>query len=137
MSGLNAAARQQLRWAGITQADWGYAHGGGAGPWPGDVCGCNDDRCVGYHHDDTDSCHCLETLIDELAGKRRAAAPLFAALTLTERRQLRARLRGGHARARAEALRPGRGIEAWGPARDAAELLAIDLPGAVPEALRW
>lgn len=34
------------------------------GVWGGDSCGCTDDRCIGYHHDADEECHCLPVLLD-------------------------------------------------------------------------
>lgn len=33
--------------------------------WSGDTCGCADDRCIGFHHEGADGCHCLEVWIEE------------------------------------------------------------------------
>lgn len=38
-----------------------------AGVWGGDRCGCTDDRCIGYHHDEDDECQCLPVLLQEAA----------------------------------------------------------------------
>lgn len=45
--------------------------------WRGDSCGCPDDRCIGFHHDRPDDCHCLPVTVGEYAafvvnGKRPA-----------------------------------------------------------------
>ncbi len=32
--------------------------------WPGDSCGCTDDRCTGYHHDAGAACGCLNQKLD-------------------------------------------------------------------------
>lgn len=49
---LNHAAKATLREYGITQAGWLRAH-------PScDVCGCPDDRCIGYHHGSSDDDGC-------------------------------------------------------------------------------
>ena len=62
MTALTREARQQIRDAGLTIGAFarsiGWA-GNVAGRWFGDVCGCSDDRCVGYHHDAHDDCGCL------------------------------------------------------------------------------
>jgi hypothetical protein len=34
-------------------------------PWRGDECGCTDDQCAGYHHDQSEPCGCLPALIDD------------------------------------------------------------------------
>ncbi len=36
----------------------------GSSTWPGDACGCTDDRCTGHHHDGAD-CGCLEVQLNE------------------------------------------------------------------------
>lgn len=41
----------------------------GSEEWLGDACGCVDDRCIGYHHDETDECHCLPAWLEDIAGK--------------------------------------------------------------------
>lgn len=45
----------------------------GDGPWRGDSCGCVDDRCIGFHHDEHQECHCLEVWLDEWVKEQRAA----------------------------------------------------------------
>lgn len=35
------------------------------GKWHGDICGCPDDRCIGYHHDEHEQCGCLEVLLTQ------------------------------------------------------------------------
>jgi hypothetical protein len=37
------------------------------GAWRGDVCGCPDDRCIGYHHDEDEDCGCLPVTLGEYA----------------------------------------------------------------------
>ena len=64
MSTLNTDAKGTLRLAGITQAAWARAHGYADGRWHGDACGCPDDRCIGYHHDEGEECGCLQALIN-------------------------------------------------------------------------
>lgn len=34
--------------------------------WRGDTCGCTDDRCIGYHHDENQDCLCVERVLEEL-----------------------------------------------------------------------
>jgi len=62
VTALSAAAREQIRESGLTVA--GYPDG----KWLGDACGCTDDRCAGYHHDDSEDCGCLPVLISQLAA---------------------------------------------------------------------
>ena len=47
-------------------------------PWPGDVCGCLDDRCIGFHHDADDACGCLSAQVEQ-AFRDRQAAVIWAA----------------------------------------------------------
>ena len=61
---LNSEAREQLRTAGISQAQWARRYFQD-GRWHGDACGCPDDRCIGYHHDANDECGCLPALLAE------------------------------------------------------------------------
>ena len=63
MARLNESARLTLRNAGLSPTDWAHAHGYSDGKWGGDQCGCPDDRCIGYHHDDPDECGCLPSLL--------------------------------------------------------------------------
>lgn len=83
MTQLNHAARETLRWAGLTPGVWAKRHGyDSAKAWRGDECGCPDDRCIGYHHDAEEDCGCLPALIDDLRRDERklaAARPVWAA----------------------------------------------------------
>jgi len=40
------------------------------GKWGGDRCGCTDDRCIGYHHDNEDDCRCLEAWLADYVRER-------------------------------------------------------------------
>lgn len=86
MTKLNRQARSTLADAGITVRDW-IAYGGWlkedtdeAGnrrwvpetEWRGDECGCDDDRCIGFHHDEGEECGCLPVLIENRAKDREA-----------------------------------------------------------------
>jgi hypothetical protein len=77
-SRLSRRARDTIRWwlcgdARFTIA--GYVrHYFPDGDWRGDSCGCTDDRCVGYHHDEGDECGCLGVLLDEYGAAQAAAA---------------------------------------------------------------
>jgi hypothetical protein len=76
---LNAAARAELRDAGVSQAAWARANFMTSGRWSGDACGCPDSRCIGYHHDDPDDCGCLPVLLaGYLKGEGFFAAPAGA-----------------------------------------------------------
>lgn len=87
-TGLNNQARQILAEAGITEAEW-IAYGGWldevtdeaggrrwvpSAEWHGDACGCDDDRCIGYHHDAGEECGCLPVLIEKRAQDHEAYA---------------------------------------------------------------
>ena len=78
MTALNATAKAQLRAAGITQADWARTSAGQlpaascTPEWTGDACGCPDDRCIGFHHYGPDDCGCLDVLISQYDGPRKA-----------------------------------------------------------------
>ena len=86
MSALNAAAKAELRDAGISQADWARtwfpcnAVAGdrrteiGRPVWLGDACGCPDDRCIGYHHGAGEDCGCLPVLLGRYDGPRKDGA---------------------------------------------------------------
>ena len=86
MAKLSPSARRILADAGVKAREW-IAFGGWltetideAGQrtwvpetkWRGDSCGCTDDRCIGYHHDEHEECGCLPALLDELAKYREA-----------------------------------------------------------------
>ena len=60
---LDRAAKTALRDAGLTPKRWTATFFPGATRWPGDVCGCPDDRCIGHHHDADEACGCLAALI--------------------------------------------------------------------------
>jgi hypothetical protein len=62
-SPLTPAALEVLTAAGFTALDWAVRHFDGP-DWGGDVCGCTDDRCVGYHHGEDEECGCLPVLLD-------------------------------------------------------------------------
>jgi hypothetical protein len=65
---LNETAKSALREAGITQTAWARIHFSD-GRWRGDACGCPDDRCIGYHHYETEECGCLPVLLAREAGR--------------------------------------------------------------------
>lgn len=73
ISRLNAEAKAALRWADISQAAWAREHFDSNG-WGGDACGCPDDRCIGYHHDERDECGCLTVLIEQYWRDHRQVA---------------------------------------------------------------
>src|SRR5205823_795368 len=67
---LTKQARETIKWwwFGETAAERttiaGYIryNGYSNGKWGGDRCGCPDDRCIGYHHQDETDCGCLEVV---------------------------------------------------------------------------
>ena len=65
MSGLSAQARDRIRAAGLTKAAYVRTFWPD-GVWRGDECGCTDDRCVGFHHEEGDPCGCLEALLADV-----------------------------------------------------------------------
>ncbi len=74
MSTLTKQARETIKWwwFGDTPAERttiaGYVRYQGYASvreWGGDRCGCPDDRCIGYHHDDETDCTCLPVWLDE------------------------------------------------------------------------
>lgn len=71
MSALSMTARDTIKWAtvdvpGASIAGYIRNSGAGDGKWHGDSCGCTDDRCIGYHHDESDSpCDCLTVVLRE------------------------------------------------------------------------
>lgn len=61
---LTSGAQDVIRAAGLSVA--GYVRFCFPdGLWYGDRCGCSDDRCIGYHHDEEDECYCLPVLLAE------------------------------------------------------------------------
>ncbi len=73
MARLNAQARQAIREAGLTQAEWARLNGSPDGTWSGDQCGCPDDRCAnGFHHIGVDDCGCLPALLGRAVAWREA-----------------------------------------------------------------
>lgn len=73
MAKLTALAKQRLRDENITQAAWARYAGWEDGTWRGDECGCDDDRCIGFHHYGNEDCGCIEVLIEQ--WHRDAEAP--------------------------------------------------------------
>lgn len=78
MTALNAAAKAALRDAGVSQAEWAREHFAD-GKWHGDSCGCSDDRCRGFHHDENGECGCLPVLLSthvrDSARRARVSGP--------------------------------------------------------------
>ncbi len=59
---LNATARATLAAAGVSVVEWRRRNHMGE-EWRGDICGCPDDRCIGFHHEGPDDCGCLRALL--------------------------------------------------------------------------
>lgn len=64
---LNRYALTTLAENGVRPVDY-ITHYCPDGQWEGDACGCVDDRCIGYHHDNERDCGCIEVLIDQYVG---------------------------------------------------------------------
>lgn len=69
ITGLNAEVITTLRESGISLKDWFEFNYVSSGVWLGDVCGCTDDRCIGFHHDGPDDCGCFPAMLDEYRRK--------------------------------------------------------------------
>lgn len=76
MAGLSRAARAEIKaWGecadrGARPTIAGYIRhyfGDDATVWGGDSCGCADDRCIGFHHDENDECGCFPVYLREYA----------------------------------------------------------------------
>lgn len=76
MAALTAAAKAEIRASGLTVEAYTRSMGwfdlvdgtwvpGAGKKWRGDECGCDDDRCIGFHHDENEECGCLPVLIDQ------------------------------------------------------------------------
>ncbi|MEU4589978.1 hypothetical protein [Micromonospora aurantiaca (nom. illeg.)] len=68
MSTLTKQARETIKnWGWIERTTIaGYTrHYFGDLGWGGDQCGCVDDRCIGFHHEERDDCQCLPAWLDD------------------------------------------------------------------------
>jgi hypothetical protein len=66
MTGLSREARETIKHWYPPTTIVGYVRWAcGGDTWYGDACGCTDDRCIGYHHDEDDDCGCLPVLLDQ------------------------------------------------------------------------
>jgi hypothetical protein len=66
---LTPVARSIIQNYGLTIVEYVRKAGGWTdGDWHGDRCGCSDDRCIGFHHDENDDCGCLPALIEQALG---------------------------------------------------------------------
>ena len=81
---LEPAARSLIRDYGLTIAAYVRWAGWDDGDWHGDRCGCTDDRCIGFHHDEYEDCGCLPVLLADALGWTRpgfhAAKPGYPAV---------------------------------------------------------
>lgn len=69
VSGLSRAARSVIQAEGITVRQYvDHHYGPDTARWPGDRCGCTDDRCDGYHHIEGEPCPCVEHLARHAAA---------------------------------------------------------------------
>jgi hypothetical protein len=73
MARLNAHARAVICEAGLTPGEYARRWDEFAGyepsaRWGGDVCGCPDDRCDGYHHERGAECGCLVRTLEEVTS---------------------------------------------------------------------
>lgn len=83
MTALTKQARETIKWwwfgetANQRTTIAGYTrHYFGDAGWQGDRCGCVDDRCIGYHHNDAQDCHCLPVWLDDyVKAIQRQGAP--------------------------------------------------------------
>lgn len=62
--GLNAHALETLAAAGVSVPEW-RRRNDMDDTWTGDVCGCPDSRCIGFHHHGPDDCGCLPALLQD------------------------------------------------------------------------
>lgn len=66
---LSPVARSIIQDYGLTIVEYVRKAGGWTdGDWHGDRCGCSDDRCIGFHHDENDDCGCLPVLVEQALG---------------------------------------------------------------------
>lgn len=70
MTALRRSVLDQLKLAGVTRRAYVDHFFGAGNQWGGDRCGCVDDRCIGFHHDETQACHCFPVWLDELLNDR-------------------------------------------------------------------
>jgi hypothetical protein len=61
---LSASVVAALADSGLTEADY-VSRFSADGVWYGDACGCSDDRCAGFHHDEVSDCGCFPTLLEQ------------------------------------------------------------------------
>ncbi len=96
---LTRAARETIKASGLTIRAFILENQGDEN-WHGDDCGCTDDRCIGFHHEEHEECGCLPVLIEETKKQmsRRAllenADVALEAMSLEELAHLRAAIEG-------------------------------------------
>ncbi|MBN9327637.1 MAG: hypothetical protein BGO38_07820 [Cellulomonas sp. 73-145] len=73
---LGTDARSNFKGADITTTAWARWNGSEDGVWRGDLCGCPDDWCRGYHHEVADVCMCLHVLLQSYCNQREACESL-------------------------------------------------------------
>jgi hypothetical protein len=61
---LSASVVAALADSGLTEADY-VSRFSADGVWYGDACGCSDDRCAGFHHDEASDCGCFPNLLEQ------------------------------------------------------------------------
>ncbi len=95
MTTLTRAARETIKNSGLTITEY-VLENSGSSTWYGDTCGCSDDRCIGYHHDENEECGCLPVCIEETKKQQSRHAVLnnlpeaIEAMSLEELAQVRA-----------------------------------------------
>ncbi|PPF40668.1 hypothetical protein C5B93_03545 [Rathayibacter sp. AY1A2] len=62
-----------LRAQEIDPDEWAREHGSpSAAEWAGDECGCDDDRCIGHHHDEHEDCGCFPAMLEQHFAQEKA-----------------------------------------------------------------
>ena len=86
---LSRAARAEIAAYGLRPVDyiahWFPRDGAKMPSWGGDRCGCTDDRCAGFHHDEGEECGCLPALVRDVLAARGERKTLAAAWLFGER----------------------------------------------------
>lgn len=75
MTALRREVLVGLQMAGVTRKAyvehwWGPSDKPQGGEWHGDACGCPDDRCIGYHHDEHEDCRCFPVVLAQVLDAR-------------------------------------------------------------------
>lgn len=66
---LSPQAREEIQAFGFSLFTYVRTQFPGEATWRGDVCGCPDDRCIGYHHGPDDECRCLPAVLEGMAAQ--------------------------------------------------------------------